>query len=146
MHLNHLILFINSSFRRLNIQFYSKNTTYTKVKHLVTYLVLVELHLADDEHLKSSLILVDLPPHILLCIRCACCWLPMQQTLIYILHKSKVLINCNFCNKELKLCLLYVFSNMFPFASDEMWQDCVLAIVSISDVFTQEETMNLTKK
>jgi hypothetical protein len=35
---------------------------------------------------------------------------------------------------------------MFPFASDEMWQDCVLAIVSISDVFTQEETMNLTKK
>jgi hypothetical protein len=38
------------------------------------------------------------------------------------------------------------FSKMFPLASDEMWQDCVFPIVSISDIFTQQETMNLTKK
>ncbi len=35
---------------------------------------------------------------------------------------------------------------MFPLASDEMWQGCVLPIVWISDAFTQQETMNLTKQ
>ncbi len=53
---------------------------------------------------------------------------------------------CNFCNKELKLCLLYVFSKMF---STCFWWDVAGLCTSHSfnlRFFSQQETMNLTKK
>jgi hypothetical protein len=104
------------------------------------------LHLADDEHLKSSLILVHFPQISFCASDAPAAGYQCSKLSFIFCMNPKFQSICNFCNKELKLCLLYIFSEMFPLGSDEMWQDCVLPIVSISDVFTQQETMSLTKQ
>ncbi len=109
------------------------------------YLVLVELHLADDEH-KVQLDSCVLPQGPFLCIRCSCCCyqcsrlsivLCVNQSsdqfapcacyqcsrLIYTLRKPKFQSICNFCNKDLKLAC-FVFFNIFHLVSDNMCGDC----------------------